>query len=103
MANNSDRRAYSTGASEEAQAEFNRVAGILEDLIARRDQDVQKAMSDYTAEGVSEDYRAKEQRWKRAADEVKGIITVLRGSLESNDQTAAQTGSKARAAVENIG
>lgn len=98
-----DRRAYSVAASQEVQGEFNRVAGLLESLIADRDKAVQSAMADYTADGVSDEYQAKELRWKRAADEVRSIINLLRSTMENNDGTATQTGSKARAAVENIG
>ncbi len=103
MANQADRRSYDIGASQTAQDNFNRVAGLLESLIDQRDKDVQAAMGDYTAEGVSEDYRAKELRWKNAAGEVRGIINALRGSLERNDETAADTLRKARSAVEAIG
>jgi hypothetical protein len=57
-------------------------------LINQRDRDVQLAMSDYQADGASEQYAAKEQRWHNVADEVRGIIQVLRSSLGSNDETA---------------
>ncbi|MFY0080207.1 hypothetical protein ABTQ07_21155, partial [Acinetobacter baumannii] len=59
--------------------------------------------SDYSADGVSEDYRGKELRWKNAAAEVRGIIQTLRSSLERNDESAQTALSKARAAVESIG
>ncbi|MFS0853839.1 pore-forming ESAT-6 family protein [Microbacterium sp. 179-I 3D4 NHS] len=98
-----DRRAYSVAASQEVQGEFDRVASQLESLIADRDRAVKSALTDYSADGVSEEYQAKEARWTRAADEVRSIITVLRRTMESNDGTAAQTGARARAAVENIG
>jgi hypothetical protein len=100
---NEDRRAYSVAASQEVQGEFNRVSGMLESLIADRDKAVQSAMSDYSADGVSDEYQGKELRWKRAADEVRNIITLLRSTMENNDGTASQAGSRARAAVENIG
>ena len=98
-----DRRAYSVAASQEVQGEFNRVSGLLESLIADRDKAVQNAMSDYSADGVSDEYQAKEVRWTRAADEVRNIITLLRSTMENNDGSATQAGSRARAAVENIG
>jgi hypothetical protein len=60
-------------------------------------------MSDYQADGASEDYAAKEQRWHNVADEVRGIIQVLRGSLGSNDETAAQSLQRAKTAVDSIG
>lgn len=103
MANQSDRRDYDIAASQNAQDNFNRVAAQLEALIDQRDRDVQAAMADYAAEGVSEDYRAKELRWKNAAGEVRGIIQTLRSSLERNDESAQDALRKARAAVESIG
>jgi hypothetical protein len=103
MANQGDRRDYDIAASQNAQDNFNRVAAQLEALIDQRDRDVQAAMADYAAEGVSEDYRAKEVRWKNAAGEVRGIIQTLRSSLERNDESAQEALRKARAAVESIG
>lgn len=103
MVNHGDRRDYSIAASQNAQDNFNRVASLLESLIDQRDRDVQAAMADYSADGVSEDYRAKELRWKNAAAEVRGIIQTLRSSLERNDESAQTALSKARAAVESIG
>jgi hypothetical protein len=103
MVNQNDRRDYDVSASQNAQDNFNTVATLLEGLIDQRDLDVQAAMSDYSAEGVSEDYRAKELRWKNAAGEVKSIISALRTSLERNDETAQTALAKARAVVESIG
>ena len=67
------------------------MAGHLESLINQRDRDVQLAMADYQADGASEEYAGKEQRWHNIANEVRGIIQVLRSSLGSNDETAAQS------------
>lgn len=103
MANQTDRRDYDIAASQNAQDNFNRVAAQLEAVIDQHDRDVQAAMADYAAEGVSEDYRAKEVRWKNAAGEVRGIIQTLRSSLERNDESAQDALRKARAAVESIG
>jgi hypothetical protein len=103
MANQTDRRDYDIAASQNAQDNFNRVAAQLEAVIDQHDRDVQAAMADYAAEGVSEDYRAKELRWKNAAGEVRGIIQTLRSSLERNDESAQDALRKARAAVESIG
>ena len=99
----SDRRSWDTGASGDAQANFNRIASQLETLLNQRDSDVKRAMADYTAQEVSESYHAKEQRWNAAGDEVRQIIHKLRASLETNDQTAQETLTKARAAVDSIG
>lgn len=103
MVNQGDRRDYSIAASQNAQDNFNRVAAQLETLIDQHDRDVQAAMADYAADGVSEDYRGKELRWKNAAAEVRSIIQTLRSSLERNDESAQTALSKARAAVESIG
>ena len=101
--NNVDRRDYDVSASQNAQENFNRVAQRLETLIEQRNADVQAAMSDYQADGVSEEYAAKELRWKNAAASVREIIATLRKSLEQSDQVAASTLQRAKAAVENIG
>ncbi|WP_404442056.1 pore-forming ESAT-6 family protein [Microbacterium marinum] len=98
-----DRRAYDVSSSQEVQEEFNRIAGLLETLISTRDTQVKAAMADYQADGVSDEYQAKEVRWNRAATEVRTIINLLRSTMETNDGTAATAGQRARTAVENIG
>lgn len=103
MANNSNQISWDDGASGTAVANFNQTASQLESLIAQRDQDVQRAMANYQADGVSDEYRAKEQRWHTAADEVRGIITRLRGSLEESGQIAGTAASQASRAVADIG
>jgi hypothetical protein len=102
-ANDAQRRDYDIPASQSAQDQFLAVAGHLESLINQRDQDVQLAMADYQADGASEEYAAKEQRWHNVAEEVKGIIHVLRSSLGSNDESAAHALQRAKTAVDNIG
>ncbi|MCU1527886.1 MAG: hypothetical protein JWP75_1649 [Frondihabitans sp.] len=101
--NQADRRDYDVAASQSAQDNFNRVAAQLESLIDQRDSDVRAAMSDYQADGVSDEYQSKELRWKNAAAEVKQIIATLKRSLAQNDETAQQTLQKAKSAVDNIG
>ncbi|QPL06715.1 pore-forming ESAT-6 family protein [Actinomyces respiraculi] len=96
-------RSYDIGASEAAQANFNDVASQLEALISQRDADVRDAMAQYQADGVSEDYRAKEARWNRAASEVRTIISNLRASMQRTDESASTALSKAGAAVEGMG
>ena len=66
--NSIDRRDYELAASQTAQENFNAVASRLEALIDARDRDVKTAMADYLADGVSEDYAAKEARWNRVAE-----------------------------------
>ncbi|MBT2458937.1 pore-forming ESAT-6 family protein [Streptomyces sp. ISL-86] len=103
MAAGDDRRSYDTGASTEAQTNINVVIGRLEQVIAARDAQVNAAMMDFAADGVADEYHAKELRWKGASQEVKNIIGLLRSTLEKNDQTAAQTIARAKAAVDNSG
>jgi uncharacterized protein YukE len=98
-----DRLTYDTDVSAQVQGEIQSIVGRLESLIAERDKAVAAAMSDYQADGVSEEYQGVESRWKNAAGEVKEIIRLVRNTLEQNDQTAANTGARARAAVQNIG
>jgi hypothetical protein len=97
-----DRRSYDTGASQEAQANLHTVVARLEALIARRDADVKRAMADFQADGVSDAYAAKEQRWSTAAAEVRSIVALVRTTMERNDDTATTTLARARGAVEAI-
>ncbi len=101
--NNVDRRDYDVAASQNAQDNFNKVAAQLEALIDARDADVKSAMADYAADGVSDEYAAKELRWKSAAAEVRQIIDTLRTSLERSDETAQAALGKAKSAVSSIG
>ncbi|MFE9633186.1 pore-forming ESAT-6 family protein [Streptomyces sp. NPDC006463] len=103
MAGDKDRRSYDVGASTEAQGNIKVVIGQLEQVIAAREAQVAKAMSDFAADGVADDYHAKETRWKNASQEVKNIIQLLNTTLEKNDGTAQQTLQRAKAAVDNIG
>ena len=98
-----DRLTYDTNVSAQVQGEIQSIVGRLESLIADRGKAVAAAMSDYQADGVSDEYQHVENRWKNAAGEVKEIIRLVRSTMEQNDQTAANTGARARAAVQNIG
>lgn len=103
MAGDTDRRSYDTGASTEAQGNIQVVIGQLEQVIAAREAQVKAAMSDFAADGVADEYHAKELRWRNASQEVKNIIRLLKTTLEKNDGTAQQTLARAKAAVDNIG
>ena len=98
-----DRNSWDDGAAGSAVANFNQTASQLEALISQRDQDVSAAMAQYQADGVSDEYKGKEQRWHNAADEVRGIIQKLRSSLEESGQIAQQAASRASQAVADIG
>ena len=101
--NDASRRDFDIAASQGAQDQFNAVASHLESLISQRDRDVALAMSEYQADGVSEEYAAKEQRWHNVAGQVRSIITTLRGSLASNDESASAALRQAGSAVASIG
>ncbi|SRR5689334_728905 len=97
------RRAFDTSSSSQTQSDLAGVVARLEANIAQRNADVNAAMADFQADGVSEDYRVVEQRWHSAATEVQNIITLVRTTLLKNDETATTTLSRARAAVQSIG
>lgn len=100
--NNLAQRAYNVAASQMAQANFNATANLLESLIEQRDADVKAAMAEYQADGVSDEYAEKEQRWRQTADSVKAVIGTLRAALEKNDETASSTLQQARGHVLNV-
>jgi uncharacterized protein YukE len=101
--NQADRRDYDTAAVDAAIDDFYTIAARLESLIEQRDADVALAKSDFQADDVSDDYAAKELRWKNAASNVKSIIDTLRKSLEQSNETAQGTLQKAKSAVANMG
>ena len=96
MAYASDRNAHDVGASQQVQDDFDIAAGNLEAALGRRQQDVDTAMADYQADGVSDDYAAMEKQWRDAGDEVKAIIKLLRESLAQNDDIAVATLTRAK-------
>ena len=103
MSNQMDRRSFDLAASGQAQELFNASASRLEALIDQRDADVRTAMADYSAEGVSDAYGAKELRWRSVAGEVRTIIATLRASLGQNDDSARQAMQRAQTAVDSFG
>jgi uncharacterized protein YukE len=103
MGQNLDRTSYDVAASVEVQGGLAGIIGQLERVLGDRDAAVKAAMSEFTADGVSDEYHGKEVRWNRAANEVRDIIRLVRTTLEQNDTTAQATLAKAKAAVDNIG
>jgi uncharacterized protein YukE len=97
------RRSYDTGTSQQVQGDINAIASRLETLINERNRAVQQAMADFQADGVSDEYSGVERRWHTAASEVKHIITLVKDTLNKNDDTATSTLSKAKSAVGGIG
>ncbi len=98
-----DRISFDTGVSASVQADITHLIGRLESLMATRDAQVAAAMSDFQADGVSEEYLMVEQRWRRASDQVRSIIRLVRTLLSNNDESALAAQGRARLAVSNIG
>lgn len=98
-----DRISYDTDASAQVEGDIAGIVGRLESLISDRDQAVANAMSEFQADGVSEEYHHIEQRWKSSAGEVKEIIRLVKETLLRNDETASGTQQRAQTAVKNIG
>lgn len=96
MAYSSDRNAHDVGASQQVQDDFDIAAANLEAALDRRQHDVDTAMADYQADGVSDEYAAMEAQWRGAGNEVKSIIRLLRESLAQNDDIAVATINRAK-------
>jgi hypothetical protein len=96
MAYSDDRNAHDVGASQQVQDDFDTAAANLEAALNRRQHDVDTAMSDYQADGVSDEYAAMEKQWRDAGGEVKAIIKLLRESLAQNDDIAVATVTRAK-------
>lgn len=102
MASTTERISYDTGVSQSVQGDIQNTVGQLEQLIAARNKQVADAMSDFQAQGVSEEYQGVETKWHNAAGEVQGIINLVKTTLHLNDETAGTAGKKARQAVMDI-
>ncbi|MBQ0977488.1 MULTISPECIES: pore-forming ESAT-6 family protein [Micromonospora] len=98
-----DRRSFDVGTSQQVQSDLAGIIARLEAVISQRSADVSAAMADFQADGVSEEYRTVEDRWNRAAGEVRTIIDLVKTTMVKNDETATTTLSKARTAVQSIG
>jgi hypothetical protein len=98
-----NRNSYDTAASGEVQTTINNLSGQISNLIATHKQNVTAALGDASASGVTENYRAVEDRFNKAADQTLAIIKSLKDTLSQNDATAAATLKKASAAVDGIG
>jgi|SRR5687767_7058228 hypothetical protein len=97
-----NRNSYDTAASGEVQTTINNLSGQISALIATHRQNVTAALSDASASGVTDSYRAVEDKFNTAADETLAIITSLKETLAQNDSTAAATLKKASSAVDGI-
>ena len=98
-----DRRSYDTGTSQQVQGDLAGIIARLESVISQRSADVSTAMADFQADGVSDEYKAVEDRWNRAAGEVRQIIDLVKTTMSRNDETATTASQQARTAVQNIG
>lgn len=98
-----NRISFNTDVSAQVQSDISSLAAQLEALIGERQQQVNTAMADFQADGVSEEYRVVEQRWNRAASETRSIIALVKQTLAKNDHSATSAGQAARSAVQGIG
>jgi hypothetical protein len=98
-----NRNSYDTAASGEVQSTINSLSGQISSLIATHKQNVTAALSDASASGVTESYRAVEDRFNKAADSTLQVIQSLKETLAQNDATAAATLKKAQSAVDGMG
>jgi hypothetical protein len=98
-----NRNSYDTAASGEVQSTINSLSGQIQSLIATHRQNVQAALADASASGVTESYRAVEDRFNKAADSTLQVIQSLKETLAQNDATAAATLKKAQSAVDGMG
>lgn len=98
-----DRRSFDTGTSQQVQGDLAGIIARLEANISQRQADVNAAMADFQADGVSDEYRTVETRWNNAATEVRQIIDLVKTTMARNDETAGTTLSRARSAVQSIG
>ncbi|HZX03892.1 hypothetical protein [Kribbella sp.] len=98
-----NRNSYDTAASGEVQANINRLSGQIQGLIAEHRKNVQSALADASASGVTDSYRAVEDRFNKAADSTLSVIKTLQETMAANDSTAAATLKKAQSAVDGIG
>jgi hypothetical protein len=98
-----DRISFDTASSGVFQGDLGSIVGQLESLIATRDAQVSKAMADFQADGVSDEYHHVEQRWHRASHEVRVIINLVKHTMGRNDETAGGAQTRAASAVHNIG
>lgn len=89
--------------SQQVQSDLAGIIARLEANITQRSGDVASAMGDFQADGVSEEYRAVEQRWQNAAAEVQQIVTLVKTTMMRNDETAGTSLTRARSAVQSIG
>lgn len=96
MSYRDDRNAHDVSASQQVQNDFDIAAANLEAALDRRQHDVDTAMADYQADGVSDEYAAMEAQWRGAGNEVKAIIRLLRESLAQNDDIAVATINRAK-------
>lgn len=98
-----DRISFNTASSGAVQGDLGTIIGQLESLMATRDAQVNRAMADFQADGVSDEYHHVEQRWRRASAEVRTIIDLVKTTLSRNDETAGSAQQRAATAVHNIG
>jgi len=95
MGTTSGVESWNGAAASEAAGQFTMIADQFLAVLMRRNQQVQQAMADYQASGISDVYWAKEQRWQRAATHARDTVTALCTSLTAAADTAADTSTRA--------
>lgn len=91
-----DQIGYDTGASGQAQGDFQAVASELTQLINDHNANVNSALQNYSAEQVSETFGLKSNRWVTASNQVTSIINLIQRTMGENDGTAATVSSRRR-------
>ncbi|MBL0886143.1 hypothetical protein [Myceligenerans indicum] len=90
-------------AQERERLQIDRIAARLEALVGQRDPGVKSAMAGDQSGELADRYRAKEQRWNTAADEVRDIIRLMHQSLGENDAVEKGTQGGSEQAGDGIG
>jgi uncharacterized protein YukE len=97
------RNSYDSGASGETQAKIKSLSAQIETLLAAHAKNVADMRRDATMTKVIDDYGAVEEKFNKAATEVKTIIKSLGDTLKEFDNKADTAFAEASKAVQNIG
>jgi hypothetical protein len=99
----SDMNSYDTEASGQVQATVKKLSGQILSLIQAHEKNVGDAAKKAQADGVMEEYVAKESKFNEAANATVRLIDALKTTMEKNDGIASTTLKTARGHVDNIG
>ncbi|MGW6281793.1 hypothetical protein [Kribbella sp. NPDC055071] len=82
---------YDSAASGEVQASIAALSSQIESLIADHRKNVAAALTNFSATGVSDEYKGIEDRFNKAADSTLAIIGSLKDVMKGNDGIANDT------------